>query len=146
MNSENELLSYGQYLKQVRVEQNISLERVSQLTRISIHMLELIENEAEEKLPEDLYVRNFIRQYARALGIDEQDAVGRYGGKANAPKIKLEIYKPLPIIDRKLGVYLFAAAVLVVALIGWLIMSFSGDTGRAPAPEMESRSRQQRPW
>ena len=139
MNSDHEFLGYGQYLKQIRVEKNISLDRVSKITKISIQMLELIETEDEDQLPENLFVRNFIRLYAGALGIDGQDALNRYSPKTGGAKTHFQIYKPLPIIDKKLGAYLGAAAVLLLALISWFIMSASkeDDNGPGRVPEMK---------
>ena len=142
MNSDNEFLGYGQYLKQIRVEKDISLDRVSEITRISRYMLELIENEAEEKLPEDLYVRNFIRLYARAVGIDEKDALSHYGGKTQDPKARYQANKPLPIIDKKLGAYIGSAAVVLLIVVVWIVMSTSSEKGDGleAVPEVKMQS------
>jgi cytoskeletal protein RodZ len=78
MPSAKDSLSYGQYLQASRLEQQISLERVSEETRIGLEILKLIENEDHENLPAEVFVKGFLRSYARAIGIDGQEAVRRY--------------------------------------------------------------------
>ncbi len=83
MPSAKDSLSYGQYLQASRLEQQISLERVSEETRIGLEILKLIENEDHEKLPAKVFVKGFLRSYARAIGIDGQEAVRRYESRLN---------------------------------------------------------------
>jgi cytoskeletal protein RodZ len=78
MPSAKDSLSYGQYLQASRLEQQISLERVSEETRIGLGILKLIENEDHEKLPAEVFVKGFLRAYARAIGVDGMEAVRRY--------------------------------------------------------------------
>jgi cytoskeletal protein RodZ len=83
MPSAKESLSYGQYLQSSRLERQISLERVSEETRIGLEILKLIENEDHEKLPAEVFVKGFLRAYARAIGADEREAVRRYESRLN---------------------------------------------------------------
>ena len=76
-------LSYGQYLQTSRLEQKISLERVSEETRIGLEILKLIENEDHEKLPAEAFIKGFLRAYAGAIGIDGKEAVRRYESRLN---------------------------------------------------------------
>ena len=83
MPSAKDSLSYGQYLQASRLEQQISLERVSEETRIGLEILKLIENEDHEKLPAQVFVKGFLRSYARSIGIDGKEAVRRYESRLN---------------------------------------------------------------
>ena len=134
MNEENEMLGYGQYLKQQRLEKNIALEQVSLNTRISVQVLELIEQEKSEALPEDLFVRNFIRLYAKAIGIDPEAAAARFTGKTYNLKNGFEGNKPLPLIGRKLKQYLIIGVVVVTIAAAWLVMTYFGTSTETPAP------------
>jgi cytoskeleton protein RodZ len=78
MKSDNESLSFGQYLQAIRLEKKISLEKVSEETRIGLGILKLIEKEDHEKLPAEVFVKGFLRAYARAIGADGEEAVQRY--------------------------------------------------------------------
>ena len=49
----------------------ISLEQISQATKIGIRSLEAIEAGEFQKLPGGVYSTSYIRQYARAIDFDE---------------------------------------------------------------------------
>ena len=78
MITEKESLSFGRYLQSMRLEKKISLEKVSEETRIAISNLQLIEQEALEALPDKVFVKGFLRSYARAIGADSDEAVKLY--------------------------------------------------------------------
>lgn len=78
MNADAQLVSFGRYLKTLRLEKAIRLETVSRETRIGKHTLLLIEKEDYARLPAQVYVKGFIRQYARVIGADAETVVGLY--------------------------------------------------------------------
>ena len=78
-----ESLSFGQYLQAVRLEKKISLEEVSEETRIGLDILKLIEKEDHENLPAEVFVKGFLRAYARAIAADGEEAVRRYELRLN---------------------------------------------------------------
>lgn len=78
MNTEKESLSFGRYLQSMRLAKKISLETVSSETRIAISNLQLIEKEDLEALPDEVFVKGFLRSYARAIGADGEEAVKLY--------------------------------------------------------------------
>lgn len=63
-------LSFGRYLKNMRLEKGIHLATVSKETRVGIHNLALIENEDHAHLPAEVFVKGFLRAYAKAIGAD----------------------------------------------------------------------------
>ena len=77
-------LSFGHYLKAIRVKKGISLDEVSEETRIRIDTLRLIEKEDHDRLPSEVFVKGFLRAYAEAVGIDGSEAVTRYTSSINA--------------------------------------------------------------
>jgi hypothetical protein len=74
-------LSFGRYLQAIRLEKEISLEMVSKETRIRKDMLALIEEENHNKLPNEVFVKGFIRAYAKAIGADADEAIRRYNSR-----------------------------------------------------------------
>lgn len=68
----------GQFLKKVRTYKKISLEQLSGETRISKTYLTALENNDYEALPAAVFVRGFVVQVARALGVPEQQAASAY--------------------------------------------------------------------
>lgn len=65
-------------LRDARTRAGLELDEVSTRTHVRASYLEALENEDFAALPEDVYARNFLRLYARAVGIDVQDALTRY--------------------------------------------------------------------
>jgi cytoskeletal protein RodZ len=83
MKSEKNLFSFGRYLQSTRLEKKISLGKVSEETRIVIGNLQLIEKEDLEALPAEVFVRGFLRAFARAIGADGEKAVRLYQARLN---------------------------------------------------------------
>ncbi len=70
--------SFGEYLKTVRLEKGIRLSDISGQTRISRDTLEALEAEDHARLPAEVFVKGFIRAYARVVGADGDVAVQRF--------------------------------------------------------------------
>lgn len=58
-------------LSTIRLNRGISLEQISESTKIGIRLLEAIERGDFRKLPGGIYSTSYIRQYARAIEYDE---------------------------------------------------------------------------
>jgi|SRR5581483_5698208 len=67
--------SVGETLRRERLRTGLDLEKIAQETKISVRTLELIESEQFEKLPGGVFARSFVRQYARAVGADEDEVL-----------------------------------------------------------------------
>lgn len=78
-----ESLTLGEKLSKLRTDFRMSLSDVSKATRIQVKYLELLESGVYDKLPADVYVRGFLRSYARYLNIDEQALVKLYERERN---------------------------------------------------------------
>lgn len=76
-----------QDLKAKREALGLSLKDVFCQTRVSVNYLQAIENEDFNLLPEPVYAKNFIKTYARALGVDEKIIIGRYDAYLDSLKI-----------------------------------------------------------
>jgi cytoskeletal protein RodZ len=100
MASDKESLSFGQFLQSIRLEKKISLEKVSDETRIGLETLKLIEKEEHENLPAEVFVKGFLRAYARAIGADGGEAVQRYESRLSA-------IKELSLTDKEYGASTF---------------------------------------
>jgi cytoskeleton protein RodZ len=70
------MTSIGETLRQERIKRKLDLEGVSLELKISPRFLEAIEDEDFDKLPGSLFTRSFVRQYARLLGLDEDEIAG----------------------------------------------------------------------
>ncbi|MEH2410177.1 helix-turn-helix domain-containing protein [Nostoc sp.] len=57
-------------LRQVRQEKSICIEEIAAKTLIRAGVLQALEEERFEELPEPIFVQGFIRRYGDALGLD----------------------------------------------------------------------------
>ena len=69
--------SVGEYLREGRNALGVSLEEISARTCISVRQLDALETNRLERLPGGLFNISFARQYARELGLDEDEAADR---------------------------------------------------------------------
>ena len=65
----------GRFLKAVRESQGMSIEALSQATRISRRYLEAIEDNGFERLPAPTFVRGYVKEIVRELDIEHTDAL-----------------------------------------------------------------------
>ncbi len=70
--------SIGHFLRTERELRQLSLEELAQTTRIPLKSLQLLEDDRLDSLPGDVFVRGFVRSYAKAVGLGADDALRRY--------------------------------------------------------------------
>jgi cytoskeleton protein RodZ len=63
----------GETLRRERIKRNLELDGISRELKISLKFLEAIETDQFEKLPGGVFAKSFVRQYARLLGLDEEE-------------------------------------------------------------------------
>jgi flagellar biosynthesis protein FlhG len=68
----------GAILQQVREAKGIDLREIAERTKIGMAYLQAIEGETFKKLPAVVYVRGFLAEYAKYLGLDRQRVVETY--------------------------------------------------------------------
>jgi cytoskeletal protein RodZ len=66
------------HLSRKRQAKGIDIRAIADSTHISLPYLEAIEAENFEELPRGVYAVSYIRQYAAAIGIDEDAIIARY--------------------------------------------------------------------
>jgi cytoskeletal protein RodZ len=75
----------GQYLRSAREARGIDLHEAAQQTRIGIAYLKALEEEDFSKLPGEVFVRGFLKNYGKYLQLEESQVMRRYG-ESMAPK------------------------------------------------------------
>ena len=119
--------AFGDRLRREREMRGITLDEITESTKISRRHLEALENERFDQLPGGVFAKGFVRAYAHFLGIDEDQAVADYSAASNEQpepedKFPLEIHEepnrelnprrsPAPLV--------FAIAALVGVLVGY---------------------------
>ena len=69
---------FGDKFRKAREKKELSLDDVSNVTKISSRMLQAIEEENFDQLPGGVFNKGFIRAYAKHLGLNSEDAVTDY--------------------------------------------------------------------
>jgi cytoskeleton protein RodZ len=108
----------GQDLKAIRETRGLSLDDIFQATRVSMITLQALENEDFKALPPPVYARNFIRKYARAVGIDEKPFLKRYERyleDQNPPREDRGVQRPWPEASRRYRFLFGSLAIVIVA-------------------------------
>lgn len=72
----------GRFLVRERELRGMSLEQISELTRISMSSLKELEESEVARLPARVFVVGYLRAYAQAIGMSPDEAVLRYEEQA----------------------------------------------------------------
>jgi cytoskeleton protein RodZ len=119
--------AFGDRLRREREMRGITLDEITESTKVSRRHLEALEGEHFDQLPGGVFNKGFVRAYARFLGIDEDRAVADYSAACNElpepeNKFPLDIHvKPDPDLNPKRSFLplAFAVAALVGVLVGY---------------------------
>lgn len=119
--------AFGDRLRREREMRGITLDEITESTKISRRHLEALESEHFDQLPGGVFNKGFVRAYARFLGIDEDQAVADYSAASNEQpepdnKFPLQIHDEpnRDLNPRRSNLPLvFAIAALVGVLVGY---------------------------
>ena len=90
--------SIGRYLRHARESRAMSVEEVSRATRIPVSAIERIEADHFDDLPGEVFVRGFLRAYARAVSIPVEEVLARYTASR-----RVAVVTPLPLTSPMRG-------------------------------------------
>lgn len=113
-------LDFGHYLQVQRELRGLSLDDIARQTKIPPTLLGALESGQAERFPERIFVLNYIRSYAGAVGLSPDDALNRFHEIPESPKA--EHFDPAALeVDRQArassAMWTTIAAVLVVSLL-----------------------------
>ncbi|HUS28663.1 MAG TPA: helix-turn-helix domain-containing protein [Kofleriaceae bacterium] len=66
------------WLRAGRAQKKLSLEDVAKITKIQARILDKLERGELDGLPAEVFVKGFVRSFAKCVGLDEQEAITRY--------------------------------------------------------------------
>ena len=152
LENNDEVYTIGAFLKQMREEKGINLKIISQHTKISVTNLENLEADDLEKLPNRAYVKGYVKSYAKALQLNQEDCLElldvTYGIEKEAPLEKNSTHtKTAPLSSEvesnsdtdesesngiKIGIAIGALAVISFLLI----LNNTGDKEEEPVKEV----------
>lgn len=121
----------GSLLSSERELRGLSIDQVAQITRLRVSVIEALENEEWDKLPALVFVKGFVRSYAKALGFDDKGISELYrkiqGVGEEQPRPLIE-----PARSNKRPVFL----VLLLLILGAVVLAlWTGYPNMAPDRE-----------
>lgn len=136
--------SVGEELRRERELRDITLQEISEETKISVRNLKGIEENDFDRLPGGIYTKNFIRAYCRYLGINEEKMVNHYLYQTSprkepkrgqdGSKERKSSFADLPVT----ALYAAGAVVLIVVIaLVWMVASRPDWWGGAEEPGRE---------
>lgn len=87
---------FGRLLKAHRLQQGCSIEEIARKTKITPTCLQQIENQDLNLLPQEVYVKGFLRAYAEAVGCDAGEVLRRYQNRCGMQQQFCLNIKPTP--------------------------------------------------
>jgi cytoskeletal protein RodZ len=85
-------------LRRERLKRNLELGQIAQELKISSRFLEAIEAGQLDKLPGGVFTKSFVIQYARMLGLDEEEIAGQLQHTLEPPpEIPVAVEAPKPV-------------------------------------------------
>ena len=70
--------SVGEILRQAREKKGIGIDEVSESTKISVRVLDALEDNRFDVLPAAIYVKGFLKTYSDYLGLDANEVIDQY--------------------------------------------------------------------
>jgi cytoskeleton protein RodZ len=144
--------SLGRLLTAAREEKGLNIEDVTKQLRMSAHQIKALENDDFRALPNPMYTRGFIRNYARLLQLDPELLLHMYSNHVPTQTLH-SISLPsenIPIFNQSKKPwlsYVIASAVIAIALGSWLIyMGYAENhADKAVATQLPTASHKHKP-
>lgn len=124
--------SLAEFLKEKRQNKRLTLDRLSDLTKIQIYHLEALEAGQFDKLPPSIYRAGIFNRLAKFLDIDNNEIIELYNAEARAAIMTFASDKPVAklkknpyfiLTPKKLAI--FSGGLLLVLLIAYLWYQFN---------------------
>jgi transcriptional regulator with XRE-family HTH domain len=114
-------IAIGEALRQARERLGLTLEEISETTRVRARHLASIEAARLDQLPSRPFTVGYVRAYAKALGLDADATAARY--RTEYPSPDDELRTPVGVKrQRRNGPLIAAVGVLAIAVVGWNVV------------------------
>jgi cytoskeletal protein RodZ len=112
---------FGEILKEKREKLGLNLREVAHTLRIQSENLKALENGDLERLPPDVYVKAYIREYAKFLNIDPKPLLDEYATLTMKNEEEAPLPPPLPRKKSALLRISLPASLVAAVIVGFFI-------------------------
>ena len=139
-------MSFGVSLKRERELRGISLAEIAKTTKISVRLLEAIEQDRFDILPEGVFRKSFIKSYAKYLGMNEEQILHEYDLEVQpstasqaAPEKPSVSFRDSSAGSRRALLLTFGILLVLLAVgIGFWYFTRAGRKGEAAPPASQT--------
>lgn len=132
--------SIGSYLRRERELRGVSLAEVADITRIPLKQLEKLEDDRLAELPGEVFIKGYLKAYARAVGLDVDDVLARFANTQVAGDVAMLTSRRSSLPPERGHRFGLAIALVVFAVLATLAMSFLLRPRTQERPEQLSRA------
>lgn len=134
----------GEVLRRTRLEKGITLDEMSEATKIQKKYLQAIEDGNLDQLPGSFYARAFIKNYAEYVGLDSNELLHQY--MSSTPRTEIDSYSTLkrtrPAVKREIRWDGWLSRLLLFSFIGlicvviyvFVVQKDAGDENNTVSP------------
>ncbi len=132
----------GQELKRERELRGITLEEISEATKINLKFLKALEEDRLDLMPSKFFIKASLRAYAKSIGLEEHSVLNRYYESSSFQEQSQQVESPKesrrPVPKKRIifMVFIVLAIVAVPALL-WLYF-FSPEKETPPQEKQKS--------
>lgn len=112
----------GQIFRRYRESEGLKIEKIEKDLKISHRMIEALEADDYRALPDELYVKNIIKTYARYLSLDYNRLLTLYDAAKTKPDDNNKKSKPVREIitpQRIRSLIIFFIVLILFSYLGW---------------------------
>jgi len=131
-------------LKERRIARNLSVEQIAELTKIRAEYLYALEDGDFGKFPSEVYLKGFLKNYAKFLGVSSHEAVALYRREniVTPEKKQNEFFKKIKESGRNFVITpnkIIAASIgVIIIIILFYLSSYFGTILKRPAITLTS--------
>lgn len=122
----------GQVLRMEREQKKLSIEEIAKRIHLDVKIIEAIENDSSEGMPAAIYVRGYLRSYAKIVNVDADKIIELYNTDSPPPpEILPEVKQPTQVSSNDKPVKAFTYLItlgLVLLLLIWYQSNFVVDS------------------
>ena len=132
-------MSTGERLRRARLDAGKTLDQVAADTKIQRWILEAIERDDLSRVPGGIFIRGYLRAFARAVGVSPSEVLTAYSPEPSPAPAVASVPSPLPDLNEgpvtPLWQYVAIVAMVLAAAVLWRNMTRSAsEVATAPAP------------
>ncbi len=118
-------MNVGEYLKSEREKKGLTIDHIAFATKISPMHLGAIESDRLDMLPSRVFVRGFLRSYAKELGLDPEAIILMYEESATPVNhfAFSAVRRPLAAQPKKIKIHVSGTVVFLIIAVAVIALA-----------------------